>query len=341
MKKIIDKLLKSENPIIKYKLLVDVLNENHNSKKIKQLQQEISNFPIIKTLINNLNERSFKRFYQKWTGANWILLTLADLDYPANDKLLLPKIDTFIDYWLNPEVTETVIVEKNTPIEEIKKLKGVPLINNRYRRCACQQAIALFTALKLDTQNKKIHQLVDLLLKWQWPDGGWNCDRNPEAKNSSFYESFIPLRALGLYSQNRANEKIKNAIKKSSEVFLKRELFKSLKSGFPINNNFLKLHYPYYWRYNILIGLKVLAENNLIHDTRCSDALDIIENKYIENNGWPAEIKYYKILTNPDVLRIPSNSDLVDWGGVNKKEMNEWITIDALYVLVKANRIKI
>ena len=43
-------------------------------------------------------------------------------------------------------------------------------------------------------------ELVNRLLKWQWPDGGWNCDKRPEADSSSFMETLIPLRALALYA---------------------------------------------------------------------------------------------------------------------------------------------
>ena len=35
---------------------------------------------------------------------------------------------------------------------------------------------------------------------WQWPDGGWNCDRHPACRHSSFNESWGPLRALAAYA---------------------------------------------------------------------------------------------------------------------------------------------
>ena len=38
------------------------------------------------------------------------------------------------------------------------------------------------------------------LVEWQWPDGGWNCDRHPSASHSSFNESFAAIRALGAYA---------------------------------------------------------------------------------------------------------------------------------------------
>jgi hypothetical protein len=343
MNKIIDKMLKSDNPIIKYKICVNILNESPNSPKNEALKSEIRNHPIVQALLFNSNEKgqiiSSGGFYHKWTGANWVLATLADIGYPKNDTKIEPLINQVVNYWLLPIIIDETIVDAED-INQIKSIKGVPIVNGRARRCASQQAFAVFSSLTLGDENEKIKKLVDLLLKWQWPDGGWNCDRNPSANTSSFYETIVPLRALGLYERlNVNNPEVEASVKRASEVFLQRHLFKSIKTGKTINENFLKLHYPYYWRYNILLGLKVMAENDLIKDSRCADALDIIENKYIENHGWPAEIKYYKTYDYKSNERAPSNADLVDWGGVNKKNMNEWVTLDALYVLSKAGRI--
>ena len=45
-----------------------------------------------------------------------------------------------------------------------------------------------------------LHELVERLLHWQWPDGGWNCDREPAADTSSFFETLLPMRALWAYA---------------------------------------------------------------------------------------------------------------------------------------------
>ena len=62
--------------------------------------------------------------------------------------------------------------------------------------------------------------------------------------------------------------------------------------------------------------------------------LDILEEKRLSDGGWPAEARFYQ---NTDETK--SNCDLVDWGGVDKRKYNEWVTVDALYVLMKAKRL--
>jgi hypothetical protein len=59
---------------------------------------------------------------------------------------------------------------------------------------------AVWSLTVLGLVDERTEELVDRLLRTQWPDGGWNCDGNPKALNSSFMESLLPLRALALHS---------------------------------------------------------------------------------------------------------------------------------------------
>ena len=96
----------------------------------------------------------------------------------------------------------------------------------------------------------------------------------------------------------------------------------------------MQLHYPLYWHYDILHGLKVLVEAGFVHDRRCEDALDLLESKQLPDGGWPAERKYYKASQ-----ALAAGNDYIDWGGTSQKTMNPWVTVDALYVLKEAGRI--
>jgi hypothetical protein len=81
---------------------------------------------------------------------------------------------------------------------------------------------------------------------------------NPTAVNSSFMESLIPLRALALHSRFTASGASWRVAAGAAEVFLKRHLFRRQADGSVINADFVRLHYPCYWHYDILFGLKVM-----------------------------------------------------------------------------------
>jgi len=291
---IINELLKSNEPTIVYKTFVNILGEDFPSKKIKILKNEIKNSARVKKLLSNRDNtgkiKNCKNVYDKWQGSHWIMILLAELDYPENDKTLLSTVDELLNFWLKDYYFNEVLIKK--PSDVFKDKTGVPFINGKYRRCASQQGNLLYALLKLGFHDKRIHNLAELLLKWQWDDGGWNCDKNPDAKVSSFVHTLWSIRGLSYYNKFYPSKKIPSAIKNASEVILKRKLYKRLSDNSFIREEFIKLHYPLYWHYDILGALKVFSENGFITDNRCNDALDLLESKLIIDKGWASEGSY-------------------------------------------------
>ena len=331
---VIDRLLASEEPSIRWKTRVHALGESERRAPVREIQAEIRESPRVRALLSRRNSRGRlvhgRNVYSKWRGAHWVLATLADLGYPRGDASLLPVRDQLMEMWLG----ETYTTEFEAPSKAASyKGHGVPIMEGRHRRCASQQSNALFSILTLGLEDERCEQLVDLLLHWQWPDGGWNCDRKPAATNSSFMESIIPLRALGLVGRSgRADARA--AAARAAEIFLERDLFRRRSDDRVMRAEFAKLHYPLYWHYDVLGGLKVMAEAGFIDDPRCKRALDLLESKRLPNGGFPAEAKYYTT-----GQKASGNVEWVDWGGTGGKRENAWVTVDALTVLRAAGRL--
>jgi hypothetical protein len=316
MNNIIEKLLNSDEPSVRFKVLMNVLGRKLESAEIKKLREEIKSSPRVKLLLSERRRDGKIPFhpYRKWYGAHWVLATLADIGYPSGDKSLIP---------LREQVLAWLFSEEHR--------KHIKTIDGRTRRCASQEGNALFSLLTLGLTDTRTEELAGRLIKWQWPDGGWNCDRDPKAVNSSFWESLIPLRALALHARLTGKKESKEAAKHAAEVFLKRRLYKGQKDGKVMRYEFVELHYPCYWRYDILFGLKVMAEAGFIGDVRCHDALELLESKRLPDGGFPAEKKHFRV-----TKKMATGRSLVDWGGTSKKHMNEFVTADALYVLKKS-----
>jgi hypothetical protein len=334
MKAIIDQLMRSEEPAVRYKVMVGALGADPGSNDVKRLQEEIRTSARVQRLLSGRQEdgriEPIKKVYSKWQGAHWVLGTLADIGYPAGDESLRAAMDQVFEQWLQPfYVKESVSESFPSP----NNRTGVPVIQGRARRCASQQGLALFAAVRLGLVDGREEQLVERLLHWQWPDGGWNCDRNPEAAQSSFFETAIPLRALAVYAKWSGNVKAREASMRAADIFLSRGLYRRKRDGEVMDRQFVELHYPCYWHYDILHGLKIMAEAGLIGDPRCADALDLLESKRLPDGGWPAEAKFYKTSGGG------SGVELVSWGPTGTRKMNEWTTADALYVLKEARRL--
>lgn len=255
--------------------------------------------------------------YKKWTGTHWVLAQLAELDYLPGDRFLEAMREQELD-WLLGE----------------KHIKKVKQINDRWRRCGSQEGYALFSLLKLGLADERCEKLANNLIKWQWPDGGWNCDKHPDASHSSFHESWLPMRALFAFSKASGDAKAMAAAERSAEHFLERHLFMRLSTGQPADEVFLRLFYPYYWHYSAFVGLMVMAEMGRISDPRCGKALDWLQSRQLADGAWPADIKWWTV-TNRDT----SGVSLVNWGPVSTRKSNVWVTQVARKVLTTAGRI--
>jgi hypothetical protein len=333
--RLIETLLASHEPSVRWKVLVRVLGEDQSSPRITAIQQDVRSCPRVRALLSGRSTDgrvdTGQNVYAKWQGAHWVLATLADLGYPSGDALLAPIGDQVLQFWLRD--TYFSEFKADTEAQACKK-RGVPVMRGRHRRCASQQGNALHFAMQLGIGQESTEPLVERLLHWQWPDGGWNCDKHPEADTSSFMETLLPMRGLALFGHAKQSAPAVQAALRAAEVFLTRRLFKRRSDGEVIHPKFVQLHYPLYWHYDILTGLKALAEVGLIKDPRCSEALDLLERKELPGGGWPAERRYYKVSS-----QVELHADYVDWGGTSRTRMNEWVTTDALYVLREAGRL--
>ena len=303
-------------PALAWKLAVKLLGHAPDSEEARQAVNVTRHSSLVTKLLSELDSAGRIPFhpYKKWNGAHWTLSILADLGYPAGDPALEPLVEQSFD-WLLGEAHK----------------KHIRTIDGRVRRCASQESNAVWYSLKLGLADSNTEELVARLMKWQWPDGGWNCDKRPEVSLSSFMESLIPLRALALYARISGDRRASQAAERAAEIFLKRQLFKRQRDGAVMDKHFTRLCYPCYWHYNILFGLVVMVEAGFIHDPRCRDALDLLASKRLPEGGFPAEEAYYRT-TRPNL----SGYSLVSYGGTSKKSMNPFVTADALYVLKSA-----
>jgi len=331
----VDTLLASPEPSVRYKVRVGVLGESESSRTIRSLRRDIRASPRVAALLaGRAGDGRLLRgsgVYQKWQGAHWVMAALADLGYPPGDRDLVPMRDQLLDAWLAPEFYD----EFDCPSKaKAYSRRGVPVMRGRYRRCASQQGNALYAIVTLGLADERTEALVERLLHWQWPDGGWNCDKDPGADSSSFMETLTPLRGLAAFARHSGEARVADAVRRAANIFLERQLYKRRSTGTVIRGEFVQLHYPLYWHYDILGGLKVMAEAGFIRDPRCGAALELLAGKRLPDGGFPAEARHYKITG-----RVELGADAVDWGGTSKRVANPWVTADALSVLTAAGSV--
>jgi len=314
-------LLQSEDPSIRYFTLTDILEKPKDSPEVEKTWRLIPSGPRVLILLDG--QQSDGGFgvhpYQKWTGAHWRLVSLVELGITSGSGPTVRATNLVLE-WLLGEA----------------HLRNIPKINGRYRRCASQEGNALAVCSRLGlAEDPRVVKLAESLVGWQWADGGWNCDRNPEADHSSVNESLSTLWGLVEYQQATGDRDFLKPIERASEFFLRHRLFRSDHTGEIIHPDMIKLHFPLYWHCDILQELTILSRTGRLGDPRTKEALDIVQKKRGPDGLWHAEDYYWNMKRKVSTKVKVSNVEVVDWG---RKGPNEFITLNALRVLKASGR---
>lgn len=329
-------LLASKDPSVRYFALTDLLDESADSPRVRAARAEIPTGGRFRTLLSGERDSPLRRGssgqwrelkfsaqaggfgvhpYQKWTGAHWRLVSLVELGMPAGHPKGLAAAEQVLR-WLWAKGHR----------DGIRRISGLT------RRCASQEGNALGVCSRLGmAADVRVSGLARSLVEWQWPDGGWNCDKRPAAHHSSFNESLATLWGLIEYHRCTGDSEVLAAAERAAELFLRHKLFRHERTGEVVDSAWLKLHYPLYWHYDILQALRILGMVGKLKDARAQEALDIIERKRGANGLWNVEGCYWL----PRGRRA-SNVDVVDWGRAGPNDM---ITLNALRVLKMAGRV--
>jgi hypothetical protein len=304
----IEWLLESEEPAIRYLTRRDLLGVDARDD-----EAAILSGPKVKALFAGQKRDGGFGYhpYCKWGGAHWRLVSLVELAVPAGEPRALAAAETVLAWLTSPG-----------------RAKSLRVINGLVRRCASMEGNALAVCSRLGlAQDPRVEQLARSLVEWQWPDGGWNCDDRASGRSSSFHESLPTMWGLHEFAVATGAVWAREAAGRAAEMFLTHRLFRSLRTGKVLREQWLAPRYPPYWHYDILQGLLILSRMGYVRDARAADALDVLESLRAPDGRWAARGYWWK----PGDGR--GNTDVVDWG---RRGPNELITLNALRVLAAA-----
>lgn len=245
--------------------------------------------------------------YAKWAGAHWRLVSLVELGIPTGEPRASEACDVVLNHWAGD-----------------RRLAQVPVVGGLARRCASQEGNAVAVACRLGlADDARVALLVEHLLRWQWPDGGWNCDPRPEATRSSFHETLPALWGLHEYRAVTGDAACDEAVGAAAELLLEHEVVFSHRTGQPIHPSFVQLHYPPYWHYDVLQALLILHRAGFGADSRTVRAREIVAARRRKDGRWRAVRRWWRA---PGAAG--SCVEAVDWTDA----AHEMVTLNALRV---------
>lgn len=252
--------------------------------------------------------------YRKWTGAHWRLVSLAELDAPADDVRVAAAAEHVLG-WITDQL--------RYPPRVVEGLA-------RSHASIHGNALGACTRLGL-ADDERTERLAEAVISWQWPDGGWNCDNQADGRRSSFHESLRTAWGLHEYAVATGHTGAREAVDRAVELFLTHRVFRRAGTGDPINARWLSTPYPSYWHYDLLSALLVIARVDRCTDARAADALDLLQNRRRPDGRWNASAQWWRPAGSRNAPEV------VDWGRAG--EPNLMVTLNALRVLTAAGRV--
>lgn len=232
--------------------------------------------------------------YRKWIGAHWRLVSLVELGIPAGEPRAVRAAGTVLAWLTGKEHRSSVVT-----------------VGGLVRCHASQEGKALAVCARLGLgRDPRVQLLAESLVRWQWPDGGWNCDVRATGRRSSFHESLAPAWGLFEYWRATGEPAAGEAALRAAGLFLQPRLFRSLGTGAghppgladPALSPVLALRHP--------PGTAGLSRMRLTGDPRCRDALAVLERRRRPDGRWqPGDYWWNHRAPHPAQLRLSIGDD--------------------------------
>ena len=339
-------LLSSDSPSIRFWVLRDLLGRREDDSEVGETRKELLSWGPIQGVLREQHVEGYwgepeDVYWPKWNATVWPLILLAEMGIPGDT----PQVKRGCEYFLRVMDEQDRSWPPNFPENDPqRKWDGYRSV---WEPCVTGNMARTLTFFGF-SEDRRVREMYEWLVRTQLPDGGWNCqpgEWQKEVFHSSFMSTVEPLWAFSELPLEKWPKNGKETVAKACEFMLMHKLYKSDKTGKVIQEPWTKLHFPLFYEYDVLHGLRVLTTLGFGKDDRTRDALDLLLSKRLPDGTWPMEDSYL----NGPRRNLSKDSVTGEWSVVSGERVasipeiysslgsigqsNPWITLNALRVL--------
>jgi hypothetical protein len=329
---ILDWLLEPADPPIRFHTLHDILGRSLDDPQVRDAQKKIRAYSPVRRILRARNRSGYwppddTCYNPKWTSTVWPLMLLGEMGQLPDEKtkgacerfLELHQLDN--GAFTCPSPLEAKSWERRHPGKRVKRWEEPCLTGNMIR------TLLVFGY----GEDRRVKKAIDWMPEHELDDGGWNCDY-PEkrVKHSSFMSTIEPLWAYSEIPRQKWTRKMKRSINQGADFLLMHRVYRSdnhhWKPSLPF---FTALHFPMYYFYDALHGLRVLTKLGYGDDERVRDAVHLLLSKRRPDGKW---------VLDGDWSREPEAQQNKRKAVVNVEELgkpSKWITLNCYRALAK------
>lgn len=336
-------LLEESNPAVRFLALTDVLGRRLDDSEVLAARRKLLHYAPVQALRKSQNAEGYWPpddgcYNPKFTSTVWQLMLLGEMGVPRT-----PWIEKAVErFFVQHQMDDGAFCCPTLGIES----EGID-----EEPCLTGNMIRTLLALGYGDEPR-VRRALEWLPESQFKDGGWNCDHpaikfeggrldwrkaRDDPTHSSFMSTIEPLWAYSEFPRAKWTRKIKSSIERAAEFLLAHRVYKSHRGGRPVDLRDMKklyrgnvitmFHFPMYYYYDALHGLRVLTKLGYQDDERIRDALSLMASKQTSDGKWPLEGDWVRERKVRDRKTLVTLERL---GGPSK-----WITLNCYRVLAK------
>jgi len=310
MKDVMEWLMEPDQPAVRYLAMRDLLDTSEGD--LREAKRAIPSKGWVSQILQTRHRGGFwvddKDLYRpKYFSTNWMLLILSDLGVTRELPWLAESAEMWRDKYARPDGGFD-----NPGAEESE----LCLVGNTAR------ALVKFGY----EDDPKVERAFGWLVRNQKPNGGWHCF----GKNGVI-DGWEGMSAFAVYPRQKWTRGMKEAVERGLEFYLERRLLRQGRRYDP----WYRLHFPYHYYYDLLVGLEFVTALGRGDDPRAAHAVRLLKEKRRRDGRWLMDAVHPDYLNDGKMPTWwPKHKDrLKPFSLENAGEPSKMITLRALRLL--------
>ncbi len=278
-------LLEQRDPPVRLHTLTDILQHPRDSSEVVSTRKRISSYRPVRWIFRAQTSKGYwppetTCYRPKYTATVWPLILLGEMGVPAE-----PRIKTACEHFLSLHQMNNGAFSWVSNCDKRMKMEEEPCMTGNMIR-----TLIIFGY----GEDPRVRKAIEWMPEHQQEDGGWNCDYpSRQVKHSSFMSTVEPLWAYSEIPHSRWTRNMKHSIDRGAEFLLMHHIYKSDHHDWKPTELWgeqpTKFHFPMYYYYDALHGLRVLAKLGYGDDERVRDAVHLVLSKKTPEGKWLLE----------------------------------------------------